>query len=111
MQPLDILNLSPFKFPLPRYMTKESVSTFKSLVAQAGKGAVMMKRDLKIKSAFRHVHIAPCDPWLLLSEWQGKFYVDMFLPFGLRTTPRILFAKALHWRFETLEEGNVTLPR
>jgi len=78
------------------------------LVAQAGKGAVMMKRDLK--SAFRHIPINPCDYWLLLFEWQGKFYVDMFLPFGLRTAPRIfnLFAEALHWIFETLEEWNVT---
>ena len=78
------------------------------LVAQAGKGAKMMKRDLK--SAFRHIPINPCDYWLLLFEWQGKFYVDMFLPFGLRTAPRIfnLFSEALHWVFETLEEWNVT---
>ena len=78
------------------------------LIAQAGRGAVMMKRDLK--SAFRHVPINPCDYWLLVFEWQGKFYVDMFLPFGLRTAPRIfnLFAEALHWIFETLEEWNVT---
>jgi len=78
------------------------------LVAQAGKGAVMMKRDLK--SAFRHVPISPCDYWLLLFEWQGKFYVDMFLPFGLCTAPWIfnLFGEALHWIFETLEEWNVT---
>ena len=55
------------------------------LVAQAGKGARMMKRDLK--SAFRHIPIHPCDYWLLMFEWQGKFYVDMFLPFGLRTAP------------------------
>ena len=34
----------------------------------------------------------------------------MFLPFGLRTAPRIfnLFAEALHWVFETLNEWNVT---
>jgi Reverse transcriptase (RNA-dependent DNA polymerase) len=78
------------------------------LIAQAGKGAVMMKRDLK--SAFRHIPISPCDYWLLMFEWQGKFYVDMFLPFGLRTAPRIfnLFAEALHWIFETLQEWNVT---
>ena len=78
------------------------------LVAQAGKGAVMMKRDLK--SAFHHIPISPCDYWLLLFEWQGKFYVDMFLPFGLRTAPRIfnLFAEALHWILETLHEWNVT---
>jgi Reverse transcriptase (RNA-dependent DNA polymerase) len=78
------------------------------LVAQAGKGAVMMKRDLK--AAFRHVPINPCDYWLLRFEWDGKFYVDMFLPFGLRTAPRIfnLFAEALHWVFETLFEWNCT---
>ena len=55
------------------------------LVAQAGKGAVMMKHDLKL--AFRHIPISPCDYWLLLFEWEDKFYVDMFLPFGLCTAP------------------------
>jgi hypothetical protein len=78
------------------------------LVAQAGRGAVMMKRDLK--AAFRHVPINPCDYWLLIFEWDGKFYVDMFLPFGLRTAPRIfnLFAEALHCVLETLFEWNCT---
>src|SRR5271170_5847354 len=68
----------------------------------------MMKRDLK--AAFRHVPINPCDYWLLIFEWDGKFYVDMFLPFGLRTAPRIfnLFAEALHWVLETLFEWNCT---
>jgi len=86
----------------------ETLESAIRLVAQAGKGAVMMKRDLK--SAFRHIPIDPCDYWLLLFEWQGKFYVDMFLPFGLRTAPRIfnLFAEALHWIFDTLHEWNVT---
>src|SRR5438876_5440912 len=66
------------------------------------------KRDLK--AAFRHIPISPCDYWLLLFEWNGQFFVDMFLPFGLRTAPRIfnLFAEALHWIFETLHEWNVT---
>ena len=78
------------------------------LVAQAGKGSVMMKRD--IKAAFRHVPINPCDYWLLMFEWDGNFFVDMFLPFGLRTAPRIfnLFAEALHWVLETLYEWNCT---
>lgn len=78
------------------------------LVAQAGKGATMMKRDLK--SAFRHIPVNPCDYWLLVFEWNGQFFVDMFLPFGLRTSPRIfnLFAEALHWVFDTLHEWNVT---
>jgi len=86
----------------------ETLNDAVRLVAQAGRGAMMMKRDLK--TAFRHVPINPCDYWLLLFEWEGKFYVDMFLPFGLRTAPRIfnLFAEALHWVFETLYEWNVT---
>jgi hypothetical protein len=46
----------------------------------------------------------------LLFEWEGRFFVDIFLPFGLRTAPRIfnLFAEALHWFFETLYEWNST---
>ena len=86
----------------------ETLNDAIQLIAQAGRGAVMMKRDLK--AAFRHVPINPCDYWLLLFEWNGQFFVDMFLPFGLRTAPRIfnLFAEALHWIFETLHEWNVT---
>jgi len=89
-------------------ITYETLSDAIRLVAQAGKGAVMMKHDLK--SVFRHVPIHPCDYWLLIFEWNGKFFVDMFLPFGLRTAPRIfnLFAEALHWVFETLLEWNCT---
>jgi Reverse transcriptase (RNA-dependent DNA polymerase) len=86
----------------------ETLNDAIQLVAQVGRGAVMMKRDLK--AAFRHIPINPCDYWLLVFEWDGKYYVDMFLPFGLRTAPRIfnLFAEALHWVFETLYEWNCT---
>src|SRR5271156_6018275 len=68
-----------------------------SNIRRLGKGAVLMKRDLK--SAFRHIPVAVEDHWLLLFEWEGKFYIDAFLPFGLRTAPFIfnLFAEALDW--------------
>ena len=91
-----------------RSIVYETIEDAIRLVAQAGRNAMMVKRDLK--SAFRHIPINPCDYWLLIFEWQGKYYVDMFLPFGLRTAPRIfnLFAEALHWVFETLNEWNVT---
>ena len=80
----------------------ECLDIAKQLVAEAGRGAIVMKRDLK--SAFRHIPISPLDYWLLIFEWNGIFYVDMFLPFGLRTAPKIfnLFSEALHWVFETL---------
>ena len=68
----------------------------------------MMKRDLK--SAFRHIPISPQDHWLLVFEWRGQYYVDMFLPFGLRTAPRIfnLFAEAIHWVLEQLHAWSLT---
>ena len=68
----------------------------------------MMKRDLK--SAFRHVAVSSSDHWLPIFEWQGKYYVDMFLPFGIRIAPRIfnLFSEALHWVFETIYQWNLT---
>jgi len=90
------------------FIIYETLNDAIRLVAQAGKGAEMMKRDLK--ATFRHVPINPCDYWLLLFEWDGKFFVDMLLPFGLRTAPRIfnLFVEALHWVLETLDEWNVT---
>jgi hypothetical protein len=91
----------------PRYgsIVYETLQDAIRPVARAGRGAVMMKRDLK--SAFRHVPVSSSDHWLLIFEWQGKYYVDMFLPFGLRTAPRIfnLFSEALHWVFETLMDG------
>jgi hypothetical protein len=62
-----------------------------------GKGAILVKRDLS--DAFRHIPIAESDQWLLGFFWNGFFYIDRFLPFGLRTAPFLfdLFAKALHW--------------
>ena len=86
----------------------ESVEDAMRLVAKAGKGAKLMKRDLK--SAFRHIPVNPRDHWLLIFECEGEFYVDMFLPFGLRTAPRIfnLFSEALHWVFETLPHRDLT---
>ena len=89
-------------------ITYETLDDAIHLVARAGKGAVMMKRDFK--SAFRHVPVNDNDHWLLIFEWEGKFFVDMFLPFGLRTAPRIfnLFSEALHWVCETLYGWNVT---
>ena len=89
-------------------ITYETLQDAMNLVAKAGRGATMMKRDLK--SAFRHIPVNSRDYWLLIFEWQGKYYVDLFLPFGLRTAPRIfnLFSEALHWIFETLFRWNLT---
>ena len=94
----------------PKYgeISYEPLEKAIKLVAKAGRGAVMMKRDLK--AAFRHIPVSPVDYWLLIFQWNDKFYADLFLPFGLRTAPRIfnLFSEALHWVFESLLHWDLT---
>jgi len=86
----------------------ETLQDAMQLVAKAGVGAIMIKRDLK--SAFRHIPLCIDQYWLFIFEWEDRFYVDMFLPFGLRTAPRIfnLFSEALHWIFEFIHGWSVT---
>lgn len=80
----------------------ESLRTAIHMVAKAGRGARMIKRDLK--SAFRYIPVSWLDRWCLIFEWEGQYYVELFLPFGLRTSPRIfnLFSEAIHWILESI---------
>ena len=66
-------------------------------VRKVGKGAILVKRDLA--DAFRHIPIHPSDWWLLGFQWHGRRFQEQFLPFVLRTAPRIFnyFAEGLHW--------------
>ena len=86
----------------------ESLRTAIHLVAKAGRGAKMIKRDLK--SAFRYVPVSRLDQWCLIFEWEGQYYVELVLPFGLRTSPRIfnLFSEAIHWILETIHGWLIT---
>ena len=56
-----------------------------------------MKRDLK--DAFCHIPVATSDQWLLGFYCDGCYWIERYLPFGLRTAPFLfdLFAKALNW--------------
>lgn len=74
--------------------------TFQTILASivtAGRGSIIMKRD--IEAAFRNVPLAPHVQWLLGFSWEGRYYKEACLPFGLSTAPFIfnLFAEALHW--------------
>ncbi len=66
------------------------------LVINAGRYCVIMKRD--VKNAFRNVRVAPQHRWLLGFRWEGRYYKETCLLFGLATAPFIfnLFAEALH---------------
>lgn len=67
------------------------------LVINAGRHCIILKRD--VKDAFRNIPVAPQQQWLLGFRWEGKFYKETCLSFGLATAPFIfnLFAEALHW--------------
>ena len=67
------------------------------LLLDHGPGAAMSKLD--IKEAYRMVPVHPAD-WVLLGmRWQGAYFVDTRLPFGLRSAPKIFtaIADALQW--------------
>lgn len=68
-----------------------------SILQQLGPGSFMAKTDLK--SAFRLMPIHP-DDWNLLGIcWQSQYYVDLYLPFGLRSAPYLFnqISDALEW--------------
>ena len=44
---------------------------------------------IDIKSAYRIVPIHPADRYLLGMKWRDQYYVDLALPFGLRSAPSI----------------------
>ncbi|KAL9961224.1 hypothetical protein ACROYT_G030129 [Oculina patagonica] len=57
-----------------------------------GRGTLMAKFD--VATADRNVAIHPEDRPLLGMRWRGQFFVDMVLPFGLRSAPFIFTAIA-----------------
>ena len=62
-----------------------------------GRGTLMAKFD--VASAYRNVAIHPDDRPLLGMQWRGKYFVDLVLPFGLRSAPFIFtsIADQVEW--------------
>jgi len=67
------------------------------LVNKHGRGALLAKVDMK--HAFRICPVSPLDWPLLCIFWDGKYYVDKVLPFGLRSSPYLFnrLADAVAW--------------
>jgi Reverse transcriptase (RNA-dependent DNA polymerase) len=80
-----------------RYLQYETFDKAVAAIAKASQNATLLKRDLK--SAFCMIPVCTEDQWLLIFEWDSKYYQELFLPFGLRTAPFIfnLFGEALRW--------------
>ena len=68
-----------------------------AMVTKLGRGALMAKFD--VQSAFRNLAVLPSQRYLLGMKWRGKFFVDLVLPFGLRSAPFIFnsVAEMVEW--------------
>ena len=66
-------------------------------VLELGKGSLLAKVD--IEHAYRNVPVHPDDRLLLAMQWDGIIYLDLVLPFGLRSAPKIFsaLADAVEW--------------
>jgi hypothetical protein len=78
-----------------------SITDIYKAILLAGHHCVIVKKD--IKDAFRNIPIAPNNQWLMGFSWNGQYYSEACLPFGLSTAPAIfnLFAEAFHWILES----------
>ena len=52
-----------------------------------------------VEAAYRNIAVHPADRYLLGMKWRGQYYVDLVLPFGLRSAPYIFntIAEAAEW--------------
>lgn len=68
-----------------------------SMIAKHGPGALMAKFD--VEAAYRNIAVHPEDRYLLGMKWRGQFFVDLALPFGLRSAPYIFnsVAELVEW--------------
>ena len=69
------------------FLSYVSVDMIADRVRSLRVGTLMAKLD--IQSAFRIVPVHPADRLLLGMEWNGNWYVDAVLPFGLRSAPKL----------------------
>lgn len=57
-----------------------------------GSGTLLAKFD--VKPAYRNIAVHSDDRFLLGMKWRGKYFVDLVLPFGLRSAPFIFSSVA-----------------
>ena len=74
-----------------------TVDTFIDGIMAGGRGTLLAKFD--VASAYHNVAVHPLDRPLLGMKWRDKYYVDMALPFSLRSAPYIFtaIADAVQW--------------
>lgn len=77
-----------------QYMREDDVI---SGIMSFGQGTLLAKFD--VESAYRDIPVHPEDRYLLGMKWQGNYFIDMALSFGLRSAPFIFSSVAdlLEW--------------
>ena len=88
---------------IPKHLCSLSYITIDTAIRQIldfGPGTLLAKID--IKSAFRLLPVLPADRHLLAMQWNHQIYIDMCLPFGLRSAPKLfnILADFLSWIVE-----------
>ena len=85
--------IDPHEFTL-HYSTVDQVIR---QVSRLGPGALMATFD--VEAAYRNVPVHPSHRVLLGMKWRDQFYVDLVLPFGLRSAPFIFnsIADMVEW--------------
>ena len=85
--------------PVAWHLQYIKVDDIIKMVSKFGPGALMAKFD--IESAYRNIAIHPSDRHLLGMKWRNAYYVDLALPFGLRSAPAIFnsVADLVEWIF------------
>ena len=88
---------TPESYSLKYLKVDHAIPIFQEL----GSGCFMSKLD--IKSSFRNVPVHPSDSELLGMKWEGLYFFDMVLPFGLRSAPFLFdeFSFANEWIIQT----------
>lgn len=75
--------INPNDYPL-QYIRVDDII---KMVSKFGQGALMAKFD--VEAAYRNLAVHPTDRYLIGMNWRSMFYVDLALPFGLRSAPYI----------------------
>ena len=76
-------------------MTYITIDDAITKILTLGSGTLLAKID--IKSAFRLMPVHPADRHLLAMEWKSGVFIDACLPFGLRSSPKLLLAWILEY--------------
>ena len=75
--------IDPDEFTL-QYITVDQIIR---MISSYGLGALIATFD--VEAAYRNIAVHPSDRYLLGMRWHKHYYVDLALPFGLRSAPYI----------------------